>query len=51
MHGSAFGIAIFERLTSDIFNPNVSLEVGYMMAMHKPILYLTATLVKDIQYR
>ncbi len=40
MHGCGFGIAIFERLTSDIFNPNVSLEVGYMMAMKKPILFL-----------
>ena len=40
MHGSAFGIAVFERLTSEIFNPNVSLEVGYMMAMNKPILFL-----------
>ena len=40
MHGSAFGLAVFERLTSEIFNPNVSLEVGYMMAMNKPILFL-----------
>lgn len=40
MHSCGFGIAIFERLTSEIFNPNVSLEVGYMMALGKPTLLL-----------
>jgi len=40
MHGCAFGIAVFERLTADEFNPNVSLEVGYMMALGKPVLLL-----------
>ncbi len=40
MHGCGLGIAIFERLTSENFNPNVSLEVGYMMALGKPILLL-----------
>ena len=28
MHGCSFGIAVFERIQSDDFNPNVSLEVG-----------------------
>lgn len=40
MHGSSFGIAIFDRLTTDDFNPNVSLEVGYMMALGKPVCLL-----------
>lgn len=40
MHGCAFGIAVFERLSTDEFNPNVSLEVGYMMAQGKPICLL-----------
>ena len=40
MHGCGFGIAIFERLTSNDFNPNVSLEVGYMMALGKPVCLL-----------
>jgi len=40
MHGCAFGVAVFERLTSEDFNPNVSLEVGYMMALGKPICLL-----------
>jgi hypothetical protein len=35
-----FGIAVFERLTQDQFNPNVSLEVGYMMALRKPVCLL-----------
>jgi len=40
MHGCAFGLALFERINSNYFNPNVSLEVGYMMALKKPILFL-----------
>lgn len=40
MHGCGFGIAVFERLTAEDFNPNVSLEVGYMMAQGKPICLL-----------
>jgi len=40
MHGCGFGIALFERINSNYFNPNVSLEIGYMMALNKPILFL-----------
>lgn len=40
MHGCGFGIAIFERIQRDDFNPNVSLEVGYMMALGKPVCLL-----------
>lgn len=40
MHACTFGVALFERINSNYFNPNVSLEIGYMMAMGKPILYL-----------
>jgi len=40
MHGCDFGIAVFERLESDVFNPNVSLEVGYMLALKKHVLLL-----------
>lgn len=40
MHGCSFGVALFERINSNYFNPNVSLEIGYMMAMNKPILFL-----------
>lgn len=40
LHGCGFGIAVFERIEQDDFNPNVSLEVGYMMAMGKDICLL-----------
>lgn len=40
MHGCKFGIAVFERIENDVFNPNVSLEVGYMLAIGKNICYL-----------
>lgn len=40
MHGCGFGIAVFERIQSDDFNPNVSLEVGYMLGLKKPVLLL-----------
>jgi len=40
MHHCSFGISLFERINSNYFNPNVSLEVGYMMALKKPILFL-----------
>jgi hypothetical protein len=40
MHGCGFGIAVYDRLVTDDFNPNVSLEVGYMMALGKKVLFL-----------
>ncbi len=49
MHGCEFGIAIFERLTEQNFNPNVSLEVGYMMALRKPICYLKDSTLTSLQ--
>ena len=49
LHGCSFGVAIFERITRDDFNPNVSLEVGYLMAMRKPILLLKDQNLKALQ--
>jgi hypothetical protein len=40
MHGCGFGIAVFERLEMNDFNPNVALEVGYMMSMGKRVCLL-----------
>jgi hypothetical protein len=37
IYGCSFAIALFERLESDIFNPNVSFEVGYILALRKHI--------------
>jgi hypothetical protein len=40
LHGCGFGIAVFERIEQDEFNPNVSLEVGYMIALGKNVCLL-----------
>jgi hypothetical protein len=40
MHGCGFGIAVFERIENDEFNPNVGLEVGYLLAMGTPVCFL-----------
>lgn len=40
MHGCSMGVAVFETITTKEFNPNVSLEVGYMLALGKPICLL-----------
>jgi len=49
MHGCSSGIAVFERLTADDFNPNASLEVGYMMAQGKPICLLKDRTLTSLQ--
>jgi hypothetical protein len=40
IYGSRFGIAVFERIEAEAFNPNVSLEVGYMLALGKSVCFL-----------
>lgn len=40
LHACDFGIGVFERITADDFNPNLSLEVGYMLGLGKDILVL-----------
>lgn len=40
MHGTNFGIAVFDFIEEEEFNPNVSLEVGYMLALGKPVCLL-----------
>lgn len=35
-----YGIAVFDQINDKDFNPNVSLEVGYMLALEKPVLLL-----------
>ena len=49
MHGCDFGIAVIERLEAEDFNPNVSLEVGYMMAAGKPVCLLKDKTLKSLQ--
>ncbi len=40
MHGCGFGVAVYDKVSKKNFNPNVSMEVGYMLAMNKEILFL-----------
>lgn len=40
IYGCGFGIAVFERIVANDFNPNVSLEVGYSLALGKQICLL-----------
>lgn len=40
MHGCSFGIAVYERIENNDPNPNVALEVGYMLAQRKPVCLL-----------
>ena len=49
MHGCDFGVAIFDRVKTEYFNPNVSLEIGYMMAMGKDVLLLKDSTLSSLQ--
>ena len=49
MHGCGFGIAVFERLEAEDFNPNVSLEVGYMRALRKSVCLLKDKTLQTLQ--
>ena len=40
MDACDFGVTVFEQIEDDNFNPNVSLELGYMMAAKKRVLLL-----------
>jgi hypothetical protein len=40
LYGCTFGIAIFDRITSDLINPNVIFEVGYSIAIGKQVCLL-----------
>jgi hypothetical protein len=48
IYGCAFGIAVFERIEQEEFNPNISLEVGYTMALRKPVLLLKDRTLKNL---
>jgi hypothetical protein len=49
MHSCSFGVAIFDRISRNYFNPNVSLEVGYMMALNKPVCLLRDQNLRQLQ--
>jgi hypothetical protein len=48
IYGCRFGIAVFERIEHEEFNPNVSLEVGYMLALGKPVCLLKDQTLKTL---
>lgn len=48
MHGCGFGVAIFDRIADDEFNPNISLELGFMMALNKPVFILKDETLKSL---
>ncbi|MEQ1752086.1 MAG: hypothetical protein ABL974_21875 [Prosthecobacter sp.] len=48
LHGCSFGIAVYERISTDQPNANVGLEVGYLMAMGKPVLLLKDQTLEDL---
>ncbi|MCD6392135.1 MAG: hypothetical protein J7M40_01370 [Planctomycetes bacterium] len=48
VYGCRFGIAVFERIETEEFNPNVALEVGYMLGLEKPVCYLKDRTLKTL---
>lgn len=48
VYGCGFGVAVFERIEQEEFNPNIALEVGYMMALRKPVLLLKDKTLKNL---
>lgn len=48
LNGCGFGIAVFERIEEEKPNPNVSLEVGYMLALRKDICLLKDRTLKTL---
>lgn len=48
IYGVRFGIAVFERIQEDNFNPNVSLEVGYMLGLRKSVCFLKDKTLKTL---
>lgn len=46
IYGCGFGIAVYERIENEIFNPNIALEVGYMMGLKKQVCLLKERTLK-----
>lgn len=49
LHGCGFAVAVYERIETDEPNANVGLEVGYLLAMNKPVLLLKDQTLPNIQ--
>lgn len=48
LHSCDFGISVFDRITEDDFNPNVTLEVGFMFGLGKDVLLLKDQTLKTL---
>lgn len=48
MHACDFGVAVFDRIIENDFNPNVTLEVGYILGMRKDVLLLKDKTLKEL---
>lgn len=48
LHGCGIGVAVFDRIETEEHNPNVSLEVGYMMAQDKPLCILKERTLRTV---
>jgi hypothetical protein len=46
--GCGFGIAVFERIDQEDFNPNVALEVGYLYGVGKQVCLLKDKTLKSL---
>jgi hypothetical protein len=49
IYGCRFGIAVFDRIERDSINPNVSLEVGYMLGLGKSVCFLKDRTLTTLQ--
>lgn len=48
IYAADFGIAVFERIDDDLFNPNVAFEVGFMFALNKKVCLLKEKTLKGL---
>ena len=48
LNGCGFGIAVFDRIETEEFNPNVSFEVGYMFALRRDVCLLKDRTLKTL---
>jgi hypothetical protein len=49
LHGCSFGVAVYERIETEEHNANIGLEVGYLMALNKPVLLLKDRTLPQLQ--
>lgn len=48
IYAADFGIAVFERIDDDLFNPNVAFEIGFMFALNKEVCLLKEKTLKSL---